>query len=124
MRLPRRSAPRNDRVRIERRLPRFARNDREWKSAMTKRKILLKGKGGFFCNRRVNSLFVESKRTYSASSFASASICTLLVSFNAEVIVTVFSANVTFLELANFSFIIFAAIGAHEPFSIKPIFLF
>ncbi len=55
---------------------------------------------------------------------ASASSCERDFSLRALIIVTLCSAHSISLLFSNMSFIILAATGPHEPFSISPIFLF
>ena len=58
------------------------------------------------------------------SSSASAAICLRLCWLSADFRVTVVSVNVMFFDFSNMDFMTLAAIGAHEPFSIKPIVRF
>ena len=61
---------------------------------------------------------------YPSISFASCSIWALFSSVIAERIFTSVSAKLVFLQLSSIPFIIFAAVGAQLPFSIRPIFRF
>ena len=55
-----------------------------------------------------------------ASSLASASTCAVLSAFRAEKILTVVSVNVMFLPDSSILRMVLAAMGAQEPFSIRP----
>ena len=61
---------------------------------------------------------------YFISSSASFSSCASLSALSAPLIVTTVSQNAMSLDFSNMPFITFAAIGAHEPFSMRPIVRF
>lgn len=81
-------------------------------------------KGTAFCdsfsvNDNVNFIFSQNYLNFSASSVSWA----LFSSVTAPLIVTVPASSMSLLSMKSFV-IYFAAIGAHEPFSINAIFLF
>ena len=69
------------------------------------------GHRGFISNAPDVSPYINSS--------ASASSCITFSSLTADLICTVFCANVMFLLFSSILIIVFAAVGAHEPFSIS-----
>ena len=61
---------------------------------------------------------------YLQSSSASAAICASFSVLTADLMVTVVSVNVRFLLPSNIFSMVLTAVGAHEPFSMRPIVLF